>query len=113
MAGSICRGAVAAPRRAILGGVTVAERHAELLHNRLAKRHRHLARGFRRAGIGAFRAYDWDIPEVRAVVDVYEPESGAAHLVVAEYERAQTDSADYLPALGTAAASAKIGRAHV
>lgn len=82
------------------------ERHAELLQNRLARRYRHLSRQFRRAGVGAFRAYDWDIPEVRATVDVYVPEAGEPHLVVAEYERDQTDTPDYLPALGQAAATA-------
>lgn len=62
---------------------------AEMLGNRVSKRFKHLAPRMERAGFGAFRLYDRDIPEVRAVVDWYE-----GHLVVAEYARAQTDVVD-------------------
>jgi 23S rRNA G2069 N7-methylase RlmK/C1962 C5-methylase RlmI len=61
------------------------EHHAELLANRVHKLFRHLSRRFRRQNIDCFRLYDWDIPEVRAVVDWY-----AGHVVIAEYERLQT-----------------------
>lgn len=61
------------------------QHHAELLANRVYKRFRHLSRRFRRQNIDCFRLYDWDIPEVRAVVDWY-----AGHVVIAEYERLQT-----------------------
>lgn len=58
---------------------------AEILANRVKKRFAHLSRRFKRQNIDCFRLYDWDIKEVRAVVDWY-----AGHLVVAEYERLQT-----------------------
>lgn len=76
-------------------------RHAEMLANRVKKNHRRLAKRFEQASIGAYRLYDWDIPEVRAVVDWYE-----GHLVVAEYEREQTKVPGYLERLGAAAAAA-------
>lgn len=82
-------------------GAEDAARHAEMLANRVKKNHRRLARRFEKASIGAYRLYDWDIPEVRAVVDRYE-----GHLVVAEYERTQTDVPGYLEQLGAATAAA-------
>lgn len=78
----------------------VVARHAELLANRVAKRQAHLKKRFAREGIEAYRLYDRDIPEVRAVVDWY-----AGHLVVAEYERLQTGP-DWLPTVAAAAARA-------
>lgn len=60
-------------------------RHAEMLGNRAKKNHRVLARKMEAKAIGAYRLYDRDIPEVRAVVDWYE-----GHLVVGEYGREQT-----------------------
>lgn len=77
-------------------------RHAELLANRVKKNHRKLYKAFERERVGAFRLYDWDIPEVRAVVDWVE-----GHLVVAEYERTQTaDVEDYVGVLARAAGAA-------
>ncbi len=60
-------------------------RHAEMLGNRAKKNHRVLAKKMESRAIGAYRLYDRDIPEVRAVVDWYE-----GHLVVGEYAREQT-----------------------
>jgi 23S rRNA G2069 N7-methylase RlmK/C1962 C5-methylase RlmI len=77
------------------------DRQAEMLANRLRKNFRKLHPRFERRSIGAFRVYDWDIPEVRAAVDWYE-----GHLVVAEYARAQTESVPWLERMGTAAAEA-------
>lgn len=74
--------------------------HAELLANRVLKRFRHLAKIFRRQEIDCFRLYDWDIPEVRAVVDWY-----AGHLVVAEYVRLQTGP-EWLPQMARAVGEA-------
>ncbi len=71
-----------------LKGVVTPERtkyHAGILSNRIRNRFRHLSKRFRRQGIDCFRLYDWDIPEVRVVVDWY-----AGHVVVAEYVRLQT-----------------------
>jgi len=79
-----------------------AERHAEMLAGRVKKSFRRLHPRFEREGVGAFRLYDRDIPEVRAVIDWYE-----GHLVVGEYERRQTEAAgDWLRivALGVAEA---------
>ncbi len=59
---------------------------AEMLGNRVAKRFHHLHPRMEREGVGAFRLYDRDIPEVRAAVDWYE-----GHAVVTEYPRTQTD----------------------
>jgi 23S rRNA G2069 N7-methylase RlmK/C1962 C5-methylase RlmI len=93
-----------APAGALPGALTperVAEQ-AAMLANRVKKTFRHLRRRFERRQIGAFRLYDRDIPEVRAVVDWYE-----GHLVVAEYARRQTeDIPDYLEQLAGACARA-------
>lgn len=74
--------------------------HAEILANRVRNRFRHLSRRFKREGVDCFRLYDWDIPEVRAVVDWY-----AGHLVVAEYVRWQTGP-EWLPQMAKAVAEA-------
>src|SRR5437870_13442646 len=83
-----------------------------MLANRVRKNFRRLRRPFEREGVGAFRVYDWDVPEIRAAVDWYE-----GHLVVAEYERAQTRAAPgWLEAMGSAAAAAlgvAEGRVHL
>lgn len=91
-----------AKRDAIRGYVTPekTKHHAEILANRARNRFAHLSRRFRRQGIDCFRLYDWDIPEVRAVVDWY-----AGHLVVAEYVRLQTGP-QWLPQMAAAAAEA-------
>src|SRR5204863_1929352 len=60
-----------------------------------------LAKKFEREHIGAFRLYDRDIPEVRAVVDWYE-----GHVVLGEYARTQTESLPYLETLAAAVAGA-------
>jgi len=73
---------------------------AEMLGNKVRKRFKHLHRRYARQNIEAFRLYDWDIPEIRAVVDWY-----AGHLVVAEYTRRQS-TPEWLPMMGTAAAKA-------
>jgi len=70
--------------------------------NRVRKNFRNLQPAFERRGIGAFRIYDWDIPEIRALADWYE-----GHLVVAAYAREQTDAVpEWLPAIARAAAAA-------
>ena len=72
-------------------------KHAEMLANRVGKAFRRLHPGFERRGIGAFRLYDWDIPEVRATVDWYE-----GHVVLSEYTRTQTEGTGWLDAMGVA-----------
>lgn len=75
-------------------------RQAKMLANRVQKRYRHLHKRFARQGIDVFRLYDWDIPEIRAVVDWY-----AGHLVVGEYMRMQS-TPEWLPLMGAAVAAA-------
>jgi 23S rRNA G2069 N7-methylase RlmK/C1962 C5-methylase RlmI len=88
------------------------ERQAAMLANRVRKNFRRLHPAFERRGVGAFRVYDWDVPEIRATIDWYE-----GHLVVAEYARRQTDAEPrWLPEIGRAAAEAlgvEPGRVHL
>jgi len=70
--------------------------HAEILSNRVRNRFRFLSKRFKRQNIDCFRLYDWDIPEIRAIVDWY-----AGHIVVAEYERIQT-GIEWLPQIAKA-----------
>lgn len=75
-------------------------RQSEMLANKVTKRFKHLHKRFAKQNIEAFRLYDWDIPEIRAVVDWY-----AGHLVVAEYKRRQS-TPEWLPMMGAAVAQA-------
>lgn len=72
----------------------------EMLANRVKKRFKHLKKQFARENIEVFRLYDWDIPEIRAVVDWY-----AGHLVIGEYTRLQSVP-EWLPLMGDAVAKA-------
>lgn len=81
-------------------GETPYAAQAEMLANRVKKRYRHLHKRFARQQIDVYRLYDWDIPEIRAVVDWY-----AGHLVVGEYTRKQS-TPEWLPAMGDAIARA-------
>ena len=76
------------------------EKQAEMLANRIRKRFRHLRKRFARQHIEVFRLYDWDIPEIRAVVDWY-----GGHLVIGEYTRTQS-TPDWLPKMAAAVARA-------
>lgn len=69
---------------------------ARMLANRVKKRFKHLRKRFARQRIDIFRLYDWDIPEIRAVVDWY-----GGHLVVGEYTRLQSVP-EWLPLMGAA-----------
>ncbi len=73
---------------------------AEMLANRVKKRFKHLFKRYQKQNLDVFRLYDWDIPEIRAVVDWY-----AGHLVVGEYTRKQS-TPDWLPLMGRAVANA-------
>lgn len=46
--------------------------HAQMLKNRLEKNVRHLRKRLTREGISAWRAYDQDLPDYAAAIDVYE-----------------------------------------
>lgn len=71
-----------------------------MLADRVKKRYRHLRKRFARQQIDVFRLYDWEIPEIRAVVDWYD-----GHLVIGEYTRRQS-TPDWLPMMGEAVARA-------
>lgn len=77
-----------------------ADRQAVMLANRVKKRFKHLSRRFKREQVEVFRLYDWDIPEIRAVVDWV-----GGHLVVGEYMRRQS-TPEWLPRMGRAVADA-------
>ncbi len=71
-----------------------------MLANRVKKKYHHLRKRYARQNLEVFRLYDWDIPEIRAVVDWY-----AGHLVIGEYARKQS-TPDWLPLMGEAVANA-------
>ena len=74
-------------------------RQGQMLANRVRKRYKHLRNRFNRQNIEVFRLYDWDIPEIRAVVDWY-----GGHLVIGEYMRRQSVP-EWLPIMGQAVAN--------
>ncbi|WP_300458676.1 class I SAM-dependent methyltransferase [Desulfobacula sp.] len=61
------------------------QRQAQMLVDKVKKKFRHFHKRYRKQNIYIFRLYDWDIPEINAVVDWY-----AGHLVVGEYSRKQS-----------------------
>ena len=63
---------------------------AQMLKNRLEKNAKHLRKRLQREGIHAWRAYDQDLPEYAAAIDVYVDTSGSTHLHIQEY-RAPAD----------------------
>ena len=69
-----------------------------MLANKVKKRYKHLRKRYAKQNLEVFRLYDWDIPEIRAVVDWY-----AGHLVIGEYSRNQS-TPDWLPIMGNAVA---------
>ena len=70
-----------------------------MLANRVKKNFRKLRPRMEERRIGAFRLYDRDIPEIRAVLDWYE-----GHLVIAEYAREQTAKLPWLETMARAVA---------
>jgi 23S rRNA (guanine2445-N2)-methyltransferase / 23S rRNA (guanine2069-N7)-methyltransferase len=61
-----------------------------MLRNRLQKNLRHLRKRLVREAIHCWRAYDQDLPEYAAAIDVYGDTSGQDHLHIQEY-RAPAD----------------------
>lgn len=76
------------------------ENQAQMLANKVKKKFRHLRKRYEKQGLDIFRLYDWDIPEIRVVVDWY-----AGHLVIGEYSRKQS-APDWLPVMGKSVAMA-------
>src|ERR1700694_92918 len=97
-----------AGRSTVKGRAMDLPRQAEMLANRVKKSFKRLRGPMEQQGIGAFRLYDRDIPEIRAVVDWYE-----GHLVVGEYTRTQTDAVpEWLETMGRAGGGAAAGAPH-
>jgi len=71
-----------------------------MLANKVKKKYRHLRKRYANQNLEVFRLYDWDIPDIRAVVDWY-----GGHLVIGEYARKQSTK-DWLPIMGLAVAKA-------
>lgn len=85
-------------------------RQGQMLANRVRKRYKHLRNRFARQNIEVFRLYDWDIPEIRAVVDWY-----GGHLVIGEYMRRQS-MPEWLPMMARAVANVlnvPMGKVHL
>lgn len=79
----------------------VMARQAEMLGNRVKKNLKTLKKTFDKQNVGAFRLYNLDIPEIRAVVDWYE-----GQIILGEYVRDQTDDPIYLETLSKGIADA-------
>ncbi|MEP6899634.1 MAG: bifunctional 23S rRNA (guanine(2069)-N(7))-methyltransferase RlmK/23S rRNA (guanine(2445)-N(2))-methyltransferase RlmL [Rhodanobacter sp.] len=63
---------------------------AKMLENRLEKNRKHLRKRLAREGVHCWRAYDQDLPEYAAAIDVYGDTNGDDHLHIQEY-RAPAD----------------------
>ncbi|HEX7338345.1 MAG TPA: bifunctional 23S rRNA (guanine(2069)-N(7))-methyltransferase RlmK/23S rRNA (guanine(2445)-N(2))-methyltransferase RlmL [Rhodanobacteraceae bacterium] len=63
---------------------------AQMLANRLRKNERHLRKRLVREGIFCWRAYDRDLPEYAAAIDVYGHAGGPLWLHVQEYQAPKT-----------------------
>ncbi|MDR0557796.1 MAG: class I SAM-dependent methyltransferase [Treponema sp.] len=80
-------------------------RQAEMLFNRLVKRHKHLKRWALRTGVNAFRLYDRDIPEIPLQIDLYN-DAVCGALFERPYEKDESEEALWLNAMTEAAARA-------
>ena len=83
-----------------------------MLANRLLKRFRHLAKWAKRTGLGAFRLYDRDIPEIPLLLDYYgdahKPEDSAiaGALYKRPYEKDDAEEELWLSAMKNAVSDA-------
>lgn len=81
-----------------------------MLANRLRKRFRHLRKWAGRRGVGAFRLYDRDIPEIPLCLDYYggaeHPAALAGALYKRPYEKDEAEERRWLAAMRDAAARA-------
>jgi 23S rRNA G2069 N7-methylase RlmK/C1962 C5-methylase RlmI len=78
---------------------------AEMLENRLKKRHRHLRKWARRVGAEAYRLYDRDIPEIPLVLDRYG-DAVAGAFYQRPYETGEAEASRWLAAMGEAVSRA-------
>jgi len=87
-------------------GSTAADKtafQAQLLSNRLIKRFRHLSKWAKRTGVGAFRLYDRDIPEIPLLLDYYDGAIAGA-LYKRPYEKDEEEEERWLAAMKAAIA---------
>jgi len=83
---------------------------AQMLTNRLSKKFKHLSKWAQRTGVGSFRLYDRDIPEIPLVLDFYsdiqkgDAVSGA--LYRRPYEKDQQEKELWLESMREATAAA-------
>jgi 23S rRNA G2069 N7-methylase RlmK/C1962 C5-methylase RlmI len=81
------------------------EAQAELLYNRLVKRHRHLRKWARKTGTDAYRLYDRDIPEIPLVLDYFAGAVSGA-LYKRPYEKDEAEEDLWLAAMAASVSSA-------
>ncbi len=67
---------------------------AEMVHNRIVKNLRHLKKYLARENVACFRAYDADLPEYAAAIDVYRDVEARTFLHVQEYAAPATVDAN-------------------
>ncbi|MDR0785894.1 MAG: class I SAM-dependent methyltransferase [Treponema sp.] len=79
---------------------------AEILFNRIKKRHRHLKKWARRIGTDAFRLYDRDIPEIPLVIDLYKDAVAGAFFERREEDAEYSDKKEWLECMKTAVSQA-------
>ena len=82
---------------------------AQLLRNRLAKRFQHLRKWARRNGVGCYRLYDKDIPEIPLAIDVFNLQNDNSqgdfetylrvYLYQRPYERDEKEEMSWLEAM--------------
>ncbi|MDR2445673.1 MAG: class I SAM-dependent methyltransferase [Treponema sp.] len=80
-------------------------RQAEMLFNRLIKRHKHLKKWASRSGVNAFRLYDRDIPEIPLQIDLYN-DAVCGALFERPYEKDDGEEAFWLNVMTDATARA-------
>jgi 23S rRNA G2069 N7-methylase RlmK/C1962 C5-methylase RlmI len=66
---------------------TKTQSQAFMLRSRLVKRQKHLKKWAHRAGVGAYRVYDRDIPEIPLVIDYYHESDTLCAVSGALYKR--------------------------
>ncbi|MDR2793610.1 MAG: class I SAM-dependent methyltransferase [Treponema sp.] len=80
---------------------------AEMLFNRLTKRHRHLKKWAARIDTDAFRLYDRDIPEIPLQIDLYN-DAVCGALFERPYEKSEEEEALWLRVMTEAIAHATL-----
>jgi len=91
---------------------TKIQAQTEMFANRLVKRRKHLGKWARRTGVGVYRLYDRDIPEIPLVLDLYEPSCSQESPILAgaiykrPYEKDEAEEAAWLEAMKKTAADA-------